>query len=67
MTIVKFDIFCIHKKQECKKRLTIFPSPAGMSPTKLSLDGNNKINPVQEDLVSDILAEDGKMANLFLQ
>jgi hypothetical protein len=31
----------------CKKRLTIFPSPAGMSLTKLSLDGNNLIIPVQ--------------------
>jgi hypothetical protein len=31
----------------CKKRLTIFLSPAGMSLTKLSLDGNNKIIPVQ--------------------
>jgi hypothetical protein len=25
----------------CKKRLSIFPSPSGMSLTKLSLDGNN--------------------------
>jgi hypothetical protein len=25
----------------CKKRLAIFPSPAGMSQTKLSLSGNN--------------------------
>jgi hypothetical protein len=25
---------------QCKKRLMIFPSPAGMSPTKLSLAGN---------------------------
>ncbi len=27
--------------QHCKKRLAIFPCPAGMSLTKLSLDGNN--------------------------
>jgi hypothetical protein len=27
----------------CKKRLAIFPSPAGMSITKLSLAGNNYI------------------------
>ncbi len=27
----------------CKKRLATFPSPAGMSPTKLSLVGNNLI------------------------
>jgi hypothetical protein len=37
----------------------IFPSPAGMSLIKLSLDGNN--------LVSDIPAGDGKIVNLFLQ
>jgi hypothetical protein len=29
------------------KNLTIFPSPAGMSLTKLSLDGNSLIIPVQ--------------------
>ncbi len=38
-----------------------------MSLTKLSLAGNNKINPVQGELVSDIPAGDGKMPNLFLQ
>jgi hypothetical protein len=31
----------------CKKTLAVFPSPAGMSLTKLSLDGNNLIFPVQ--------------------
>ncbi len=43
-----------------KKRLMIFPSPAGMSLTKLSLavnnyiiPGNNYINPGHVDLVSD--------------
>jgi hypothetical protein len=30
-----------------KKRLAIFPTPAGMSLTKLSLDGNNLIISVQ--------------------
>jgi hypothetical protein len=30
-----------------KKRLLFFPSPAGMSLTKLSLAGNNLITPVQ--------------------
>jgi hypothetical protein len=30
-----------------KKRVTIFPSPAGMSLTKLSLAGNSLIIPVQ--------------------
>jgi hypothetical protein len=31
----------------CKKRFVIFPSKAGMSLIKLSLDGNNLIIPVQ--------------------
>jgi hypothetical protein len=31
----------------CKKRFAIFPSPAGMSLIKLSLDGNNLIIPAQ--------------------
>jgi hypothetical protein len=31
----------------CKKRLAVFPSPAGMSLTKLSLGGNNLIIPGQ--------------------
>jgi hypothetical protein len=48
----EFPIYCsIHYK----KRLAIFPSPAGMSLTKLSLAGIIK------------LAGDGKIANLFLQ
>ncbi len=33
----------VAKEVHCKKRLAIFPSPAGMSLTKLSLPGNNKI------------------------
>jgi hypothetical protein len=37
----------------------IFPSPAGMSLTKLSL--------AMESLVSDILVRDGKIDNIFLQ
>jgi hypothetical protein len=44
----------------CKKRLSFFPSPAGMSLTKLSQAGNNLII-----LVSDNLAGDGKKENLF--
>ncbi len=48
----------VHNRPHCKKRLTIFPFPAGMSLTKLYLDGS---------LVCDIPAGDGKMANLFLQ
>jgi hypothetical protein len=35
--------------QHCKKRLTVFLSPAGMSLTKLSLVGNNLIIPSQEE------------------
>ncbi len=49
----------------CKKRLAVFPSPAGMSLTKLSLDGNDLFFPGPDSLVSDIPAEDRKMANLF--
>jgi hypothetical protein len=51
----------------CKKMLVIFPSPAGMSLTKLSLAKNIHILPARESLVSDIPAGDGKIVNLFLQ
>ncbi len=37
-------------KLHCKKRLAVFPSPAGMSLTKLSLDGENLIIPVQGEI-----------------
>jgi hypothetical protein len=47
----------------------IFPSPAGMSLTKLSLGGNNdgiyKLFPPRERLVSDIPAGDGNIEKLF--
>jgi hypothetical protein len=33
----------------CNKRLTIFPSPTGMSPTELSQEGNNLIILCQEE------------------
>ncbi len=33
----------------CKKELAIFPSPAGMSLTKLSLGGKNYIIPAQDE------------------
>jgi hypothetical protein len=36
-------------KLRCYKRVTIFPSPAGMSLTKLSLACNNRIIPCQEE------------------
>jgi hypothetical protein len=51
----------------CKKRLAIFPSPAGVSLTKLPLGGNNLIIPAKESLVSDILAGAENFANLFLR
>jgi hypothetical protein len=52
-----------------KKRLAIFPSPAGMSITKLSLVAeNNLIIPDQEEFgYSDIPFGVRKIANLFLQ
>ena len=43
----------------------IFPSPAGMSLTNLSLAGKNLIIPARESLASDIPAGDGKIVNLF--
>jgi hypothetical protein len=49
----------------CKKKLAIFPPPAGMSLTKLFLGGNNF--PPRKSLVSDIPSGDGKTANPFLQ
>jgi hypothetical protein len=50
----------------CKKRLSFFPSLAGMSLTKFSLAGNNLIIPGRgESLVSDIPTGDGKNDNLF--
>ncbi len=46
-----------------KKSFSIFPSPAGMSFTKLSLGGNidviNKLFPPRESLVSDTRLETG--------
>ncbi len=51
----------------CKKELAIFPSPAGMSLTKLSGREKTKLFPPRKSLISDIPAGDGKMANSFLQ
>ncbi len=44
-------VFSFTKKRNvhCKKRLSIFPFPAGRSLLKLSLDENNLINPVQRE------------------
>jgi hypothetical protein len=47
------------------KKVSIFPSLPGMSPTKLSLAGDNLIIPGQRNLVSDIPAGDRKIINLF--
>ncbi len=43
----------------------VFPSPAWMSLTKLSLDGKIHLFPARESLLSDIPARDGKFGNLF--
>jgi hypothetical protein len=55
----------------CKKGFPIFPFPAGMSLTKLSLDGNYdviyKLFLHRESLVSDIPAGEGNIEKLFLQ
>jgi hypothetical protein len=51
------------------KSFTIFPSPAAMSLTKLSLAGNNdvinKLFQPRESLVSDIPTGDGNIEKLF--
>jgi hypothetical protein len=53
-----------------KKRFTSFPSPAGMSLTKLTSGRNNSVMtslfPSQGEF-GDIPAGDGKVANLFLR
>jgi hypothetical protein len=46
--------------------LAVFPSPAGMSLTKISLARNNLIIPVRESLISDRLGT-GKQQTFFLQ
>ncbi len=55
----------------CKKSFSIFPSPAGMSLTKLSLGGNNlymtSLFPPRKSLVIDVPAGDGNIKKLFLQ
>ncbi len=57
----------LHYNTYCKKRFVVFPSPAGISLTKLSLACNNLIIPGRVEFVSDIQAGDGKIANHFLQ
>jgi hypothetical protein len=62
-----FKDFKLHRKTS----FSIFPSPAGMPLTKLSLGGNNdviyKLFPPKESLVSDIPAGDMNIEKLFLQ
>ncbi len=53
------------KETHCKKRLPVFPSPAGMSLTKLSLAGINLIIPVQGEFGKWHTSSGGKTANLF--
>ncbi len=57
-----YDYIRVHT---VKKRLSYFPSPAGMPLTKLTWPGIIKLFPARENLVSDIPAGDGKNANLF--
>ncbi len=47
MSQLEFYWLELTKGLHCKKKWTIFPSPAGMSLTKLSLAGNNLIFPIQ--------------------
>jgi hypothetical protein len=51
----------------CKKSISIFPSPAGVTLANLSLGGNNLTISSRESLVSDIPDGDGKSDDLFLQ
>jgi hypothetical protein len=54
-----------------KKCFSIFPSPARMPLTTLSLEGNNlymtSLLPPRESLVSEITAGDGNIEKLFLR
>ncbi len=49
------------------KKITIFPSPAGMSQPNSQWPGIIKLCPARESLVSDIPAGDEKIDKLFLQ
>jgi hypothetical protein len=55
----------VSNKLHCKKWFSIFPSPAGISLTKLSLAGNNC--PANYWLVVTSPLETGKIIDLFLQ
>ncbi len=61
-------ILCEAEYIHRKKGFSIFPSPAGMSLTKLSLGENNDVIykfPPRESLVSNIPAGDGNIEKLF--
>jgi hypothetical protein len=57
------------REHTVKKRFAIFPSPAGLSLTKISVAGNNlyktSLFPPRESLVSDNPARDGKIVTFF--
>jgi hypothetical protein len=57
------------REHTVKKRFAIFPSPAGLSLTKLSVAGNNlyktSLFPPRESLVSDNPARDGKIVTFL--
>ncbi len=57
---------CWEPVLHCKKRIAVFPSPAGMSLTKLSL-GIIKLFPARESFVSDIPVGNRKKPLTFLQ
>ncbi len=65
------DAACLPACPHRKKSFSIFPAPAGMSLTKLSLGGNYdviyKLFLPRESLLSDIPAEDGNIEKLFLR
>jgi hypothetical protein len=61
------EVVAVIRWVHCKKRLSFFPSPAGMSLTKPSLAGNDKLFLARESLVSDLPAGDGEIDILFLQ
>ncbi len=59
---------CIRKSYiHCKKRLAVFPSPAGCHLPNCPWPGILNLFPTRKSFVGDIPAGDGKTANLFLQ
>ncbi len=69
-TLPPSEKVCLLFSVNWKKRFAIFPSPAGMSLTKLSLAGNNLIIPAQREFVKWLPGWGGggrKIDKLFLQ